>query len=126
MTPVAMTSLTAVVILRALLRSLHTQGLKLADGTVVKDSDMLSGAWGPRSGLELLQSFKEARETLEGLHLSDDDRDWMERRLLFGADVEVSDERRVIAEVCTKINGMQMALTRLLVFRLRGQEALHE
>lgn len=110
-------SLNAVVILRSLLLSAGTSGLKLSDGFVVQDSVMNSG---DVIAQRMLLPFQETRDLLEKIKPSDADTQWMENRLLRGGEVEANDETRPLADVCVKINDLAIKVTQLGVFKQRA------
>merc|ERR1712217_350317 len=112
-----MINLNKVVILRAVLNSTGTSGLKLANGEVVKDTVMKSG---DEIAQRMLKPFQEARSLLEKIKPSSDDTEWMEGRLLRPDQVEVDDERKSLSDVCVKVTDLALEVTRLGVFKQRA------
>lgn len=119
-------TLNAVVMLRAALRSQRTAGLKLANGNVVKDSDMLVGEWETlrkwQNIKSVIENFKEVRGMLESLNLSDEDIRLLERSVLPGSEGELDNQREQIRDIYKKLVETSLALSQLDVYHRRGKQ----
>eukprot|EP00747_Dinoflagellata_sp_TGD_P164106 gnl/TRDRNA2_/TRDRNA2_183575_c0_seq1.p1 gnl/TRDRNA2_/TRDRNA2_183575_c0~~gnl/TRDRNA2_/TRDRNA2_183575_c0_seq1.p1 ORF type:complete len:327 (+),score=38.03 gnl/TRDRNA2_/TRDRNA2_183575_c0_seq1:132-983(+) len=122
--PALIIGLTAVVTLRALLRSAGRSCLTLADGRELNDDDISSFA-NPAVAL-LYRPFRIARDEVAGVKISSEEQCWMEWRLLEAepgklSDISMPEESRQteLLRVCSQATGLALDITRWDIFKSR-------
>jgi len=115
--PDVLEKLTSLVVLRTLQNSVNTGGIQLSNGRVVKDAVMASDNMIEQIR-KVFEDFVVARTKLESLRPSEEDKAWMERRVLFRGDVEVKNPQ--LANVCVEVLQIASEVQRLQALKKRA------